>query len=179
MASRALSASELILQPDGSIYHLHLRPEQVAPLIITVGDPNRVEMVSRYFDRIDHKIQKREFITHTGELNGRRLSVISSGIGPDNIDIVINELDALFNIDLESREIKEEKTRLDLIESVRAEACSPNCPSIVSFFLMPVSDWTTYSFSIRSKKQVLPTTGISTKGIQQRPPNLPATDVCL
>ncbi|MCB0704293.1 MAG: nucleoside phosphorylase [Saprospiraceae bacterium] len=115
MARAALSKSELILNPDGSIYHLHLRPEQIAPCIITVGDPDRVAAVSRHFDRVDERIQKREFVTHTGEYQGQRMSVVSTGIGPDNIDIVFNEIDALFNIDLKSREIKTNHTALEFI----------------------------------------------------------------
>ncbi len=107
--------SELVLNADGSVYHLNLHPEQIADTIITVGDPDRVERISRYFDRIDTKVQKREFITHTGELNGKRLSVIATGIGTDNIDIVMNELDALVNIDLKTRQVKEELTSLKLI----------------------------------------------------------------
>ncbi len=99
-----ISPAELILKEDGSIYHLNLRPEQVAPLIFTVGDPERVPKVSKYFDVVEHRVQKREFITHTGRLAGRPVSVISTGIGTDNIDILVNEIDALFNIDLETRE---------------------------------------------------------------------------
>jgi len=110
-----MNASELILHPDGSIYHLHLRPEQVAPLIITVGDPDRVAKVSRYFDRVECRVRKREFVTHTGWLGNTRLSVISTGIGPDNVDIVLNELDALFNIDLAERQPKAQLTQLSLI----------------------------------------------------------------
>ncbi|MEL7423651.1 MAG: nucleoside phosphorylase [Bacteroidota bacterium] len=96
--------SELIVNPDGSIYHLNLRPEDIGDFIITVGDQNRVPMVSKHFDRLEVKREKREFVTHTGYLGDRRISVISTGIGPDNIDIVINEIDALVNIDLEQRE---------------------------------------------------------------------------
>ena len=107
--------SELIINPDGSIYHLNLKPEQVAKNIIVVGDPDRVAKVSKYFDRIEYKTQKREFVTHTGELNGTRITVISTGIGTDNIDIVINELDALVNIDFETRMEKEEHTSLNII----------------------------------------------------------------
>ncbi|MDA8972471.1 nucleoside phosphorylase [bacterium] len=107
--------SELIINPDGSIYHLNLKPEQIAKNIITVGDPDRVGEVSKYFDSIECKIQKREFVTHTGELNGTRISVISTGIGTDNIDIVLNELDALANIDFETRIEKEEHTSLNII----------------------------------------------------------------
>ncbi|MFQ5445519.1 MAG: nucleoside phosphorylase [Saprospiraceae bacterium] len=94
-----IAPSELVLTDDGSIYHLSLRPEQIAHTVFLVGDPGRVPRVSKYFDRVDFKVQHREFVTHTGELNGRRLSVVSTGIGTDNIDIVVNELDALVNID--------------------------------------------------------------------------------
>lgn len=112
---KKIASSELVLNADGSVYHLHLQPEQIAPVIFTVGDPKRVGMISRHFDRIDHQVEKREFVTHTGELAGQRLSVISTGIGTDNIDIVLNELDALVNIDLQTREVKTEKTSLRLI----------------------------------------------------------------
>lgn len=107
--------SELILNPDGSIYHLNLRPEDLAPTIITVGDQDRVEQVSQYFDRIEVKKQHREFKTHTGTYAGKRITVLSTGIGPDNIDIVFNELDALVNIDFETRKIKEELTALEIV----------------------------------------------------------------
>ncbi|MEO0779248.1 MAG: nucleoside phosphorylase [Bacteroidota bacterium] len=124
----SLSPSELILHPDGSIYHLHLHPEQVAPTIILVGDPERVPLVSRHFDRIEERVQKREFVTHTGWRNDRRLSVVSTGIGTDNIDIVLNELDALFNIDLRSREVKSELTQLDLIRIGTSGSLQPDLP---------------------------------------------------
>lgn len=110
-----IKESELVLNPDGSIYHLKLHPEQIAPLILTVGDPDRVDRVSRYFDRVEHRLQKREFVTHTGWLGNRRLSVISTGIGADNVDIVLSELDALFNIDLKTRQIKPAPTQLTII----------------------------------------------------------------
>lgn len=109
------SASELIINPDGSIYHLHLKPEQVAEHIIFVGDPYRVEEVSKHFDRIEHKVAYREFVTHTGFLNNKRLSVISTGIGTDNIDIVLTELDALVNIDFNTRKPKEHLTSLQIV----------------------------------------------------------------
>jgi len=105
----------LILTDEGKIYHLDLAPSEVATTIITVGDPGRVEMVSKYFDTIDVKAEHREFKTHTGTYKGKRISVISTGIGPDNIDIVFNELDALVNIDFENRSIKSEHTTLDII----------------------------------------------------------------
>ena len=110
-----LSASELILNADNSIYHLNLLPEDLAETVIVVGDLNRVPLVSRYFDTLELEKGKREFITHTGTLNGTRISVVSTGIGTDNIDIVMNELDALVNIDFETRTIKNDKTSLDII----------------------------------------------------------------
>ncbi|MGB5430126.1 nucleoside phosphorylase [Eudoraea sp.] len=110
-----LSASELILNADNSIYHLNLLPEDLAETVIVVGDQNRVPLVSKYFDTLELEKGKREFITHTGMLNGMRISVVSTGIGTDNIDIVMNELDALVNIDLETRTIKEDKTSLDIV----------------------------------------------------------------
>ena len=95
-----IAESELVLNPDGSIYHLNLLPEDIAGNIITVGDPARVAMVSKYFDEVEVRKEKREFVTHTGRIGKKRLTVISTGIGPDNIDITLNELDALANIDL-------------------------------------------------------------------------------
>src|SRR5438105_4398119 len=98
-----IAESELILNSDGSIYHLHLRPEDIAEKIILVGDPGRVESVSKHFSSIEKKISNREFVTHTGIFNKKRITVLSTGIGTDNIDIVLNELDALVNIDLSKR----------------------------------------------------------------------------
>ncbi len=110
-----ISDTDLILNPDGSIYHLNLLPEDIAETVITVGDPDRVGEVSKYFDRIDLKKGKREFITHTGWIGNKRITVISTGIGTDNIDIVLNELDALVNIDFDTRLIKEKLTSLNII----------------------------------------------------------------
>lgn len=112
---KKIPASELVINGDGSIYHLNLRPEHIADTIITVGDPGRVSMVSKYFDSVEFEGHKREFVTHTGRIGSKRLTVISTGIGPDNIDIVINELDALVNIDLESRQTKSEQKSLNII----------------------------------------------------------------
>ncbi len=106
--------SELILNPDGSVYHLNLLPHQIAHDIITVGDPDRVDSVTQHFERIEHSVHKREFKTVTGIYAGKRLTVISTGIGTDNIDIVFNELDALVNVDLKTRKIKPELTSLRL-----------------------------------------------------------------
>ena len=110
-----IQSSELILNPDGSIYHLNLRPEHISNDFIFVGDPDRVDKVTKHFDSIEFTTQRREFKTTTGTYKGKRLSVISTGIGPDNIDIVLNELDALVNIDLEKRTIKEEHTSLNIV----------------------------------------------------------------
>jgi uridine phosphorylase len=111
----AIASSELILNPDGSVYHLNLRPEDIARDIIFVGDQNRVEKITQFFDSIEFSTQKREFKTQTGWYKGRRMTVISTGIGPDNIDIVLNELDALVNIDLETRKPKLGLTSLNII----------------------------------------------------------------
>jgi uridine phosphorylase len=111
----AIQTSELIINPDGSIYHLNLKPEHVADTVIFVGDPDRVERVTQHFDRIEFSIQKREFKTQTGYLNKKRITVISTGIGTDNIDIVVNELDALVNIDFKTRQIKPKLKQLDIV----------------------------------------------------------------
>src|SRR5947209_3337509 len=101
-----IAASELIINARGAVYHLDLRPEELADTIITVGDPDRVGKVSQYFDKVEVKRQHREFVSHTGYLGRKRITVVSTGIGPDNIDIVLNELDALANIDFHTRQIK-------------------------------------------------------------------------
>jgi len=110
-----IKESELLINEDKSIYHINLRPEDIADTIILVGDPDRVEMVAAHFDNIEVKKHKREFYTVTGYYNQKRITVLSTGIGTDNIDIVINELDALVNIDLEKREIKKEKKSLQFV----------------------------------------------------------------
>ncbi|MDB5206184.1 MAG: phosphorylase [Flavisolibacter sp.] len=110
-----IAESELIINARGAIYHLDVRPEEMAQTIITVGDPDRVEGVSKYFDEVETKRQHREFVTHTGRIGKKRISVISTGIGPDNIDIVLNEIDALVNIDFGTRQIKKDLTQLNII----------------------------------------------------------------
>ncbi len=107
--------SELIINKRGALYHIDLRPEELADTVITVGDPDRVEKVSKHFSTIEVMRQHREFVSHTGRIGSKRITVLSSGIGPDNIDIVMNELDALANIDLEKREIKSETKSLKII----------------------------------------------------------------
>ena len=111
----AIKESELLINKDGSIYHINLKPEEIADTIILVGDQDRVEMVASFFSSIELKKHKREFYTITGIFNNKRITVMSTGIGTDNIDIVINELDALVNIDLNTREIKKEKRSLNLV----------------------------------------------------------------
>lgn len=113
--NRIIERSELIINPNGSIYHLNLLPTQIADTIILVGDPGRVNLVSSFFDHIELEAGNREFLTHTGLYRNKRISVLSTGIGTDNIDIVVNELDALVNIDLETRTIKKEFKSLNLI----------------------------------------------------------------
>jgi uridine phosphorylase len=111
----SIKQSELILNPDGSVYHLNLKPEHIARDIIFVGDQNRVEKITQFFDNIEFSIQKREFKTQTGTYKGKRITVMSTGIGPDNIDIVLNELDALVNIDLQTRKPKPILISLNII----------------------------------------------------------------
>jgi uridine phosphorylase len=112
---KRIAPSELILNPDGSIYHLHLHPEQLADTVLVVGDPGRVPEVSKHFDRIDHQVSNREMVTHTGWVGKKHITVLSSGMGTDNIDIVLNELDALVNIDLKEGVIKESHKQLSII----------------------------------------------------------------
>jgi uridine phosphorylase len=127
-------STDLILNQDGSIYHLHLLPGEVARDIILVGDPERVERVSSVFDKIEIRRQNREFLTHTGYLRGIRVTVLSTGIGTDNIDIVLNELDALFNLDLETGGLKKQLTRLNFIRIGTTGGMQKNIP-INSFIL--------------------------------------------
>jgi len=110
-----IAESELIINPRGAVYHLDLRPEEIAGTVITVGDPDRVKEISKHFDSVEVKRQHREFITHTGYVGKKRLTVLSSGIGPDNIDIVMNELDALVNIDLTNRLVRDRLTSLNIM----------------------------------------------------------------
>lgn len=123
-----IAESELIINNRGAIYHLDLRPEELAPIVITVGDPDRVAAVSKYFDSIEVKRQHREFISHTGKLGNKRITVISTGIGPDNIDIVLNELDALANIDFATRTVKPSLTTLQIIRVGTSGALQADIP---------------------------------------------------
>ncbi|TYC14175.1 phosphorylase [Bizionia gelidisalsuginis] len=129
-----IKESELILNPDGSVYHLNIRPEHLAKTVITVGDPDRVDDVTKYFDSVRFKTRKREFHTQTGVYKNKPITVISTGIGTDNIDIVLNELDALANIDFETRKIKKELTTLDIIRIGTSGSIQNNIP-IDSFLI--------------------------------------------
>jgi uridine phosphorylase len=123
-----IEASELVLNPDNSVYHLKLHPEQLAKNIIVVGDPGRVAQISSFFDSIEHKVENREIVTHTGVLNGQPITVLSTGMGTDNIDIVLNELDALVNIDLINRTIKPIKTSLNIVRIGTSGALQKDIP---------------------------------------------------
>jgi len=125
---RRIEESELIINPNGSIYHLNLLPEHIAEDIIVVGDPQRVEIISNYFDSVEVKIYNREFVTHTGHLNGKRLTVLATGIGTDNIDIVMNELDALVNIDLKTRQVNSHHKKLNIIRLGTSGALQKDIP---------------------------------------------------
>ena len=133
-----IKSSELITNEDGSVFHLHLHPEDLADQIILVGDPSRVEMIASYFDNIEIRKSDREFHTITGQYKGKRLSVISTGIGPDNIDIVMNELDALVNIDLQTKEIKTEKKHLNIVRIGTSGSVQADVP-VHSFVISEMS----------------------------------------
>ena len=133
-----IAESELIINPDGSVFHLHIRPEELADNVILVGDPGRVDMVSEYLEDKEFRHQSREFVSVTGRYRGKRLTVLSTGIGTDNIDIVMNELDALANIDFSTREIKEEKRSLNILRIGTSGAIQPDIP-IGSFVFSHIS----------------------------------------
>jgi len=135
---KPIEPSELIINPDGSIFHLHLLPSQLADKVILVGDPGRVETVSSFFSKVECKVSNREFMTVTGEINGQRISVVSTGIGTDNIDIVVNELDALANIDLKTRIEKPHKKQLTLVRIGTSGALQPDIP-VDSFVLTAIA----------------------------------------
>jgi uridine phosphorylase len=124
----AIANSELILNSDGSVYHLNLRPTDIADTIIFVGDPERVPKISKYFDSIEIKKQNREFVTHTGTLKNKKITVIATGIGTDNIDIVLNELDALVNINLETRTVHSKLKSLNIIRIGTSGALQADIP---------------------------------------------------
>jgi uridine phosphorylase len=125
---KKIADSELILNPNGSVYHLNLLPENISDIILVVGDQGRVQTISKHFTNIECNIQNREFVTQTGTYNGKRITALSTGIGTDNIDIVVNELDALVNIDLKKREIKEKHSSLKIIRLGTSGALQGDIP---------------------------------------------------
>ncbi|WP_286755802.1 nucleoside phosphorylase [Roseivirga sp. UBA838] len=128
MTSRRIPESELILNPKGRIYHLNLEPDMVADTIVVVGDPERVPKVSRYFDKIDLQINNRELVTHTGFLGGKRVSVISSGMGTDNVELLMTELDALVNVDFQTRTVRKELRQLKIVRVGTSGCMQPDIP---------------------------------------------------
>ncbi|HCT94107.1 MAG: phosphorylase [Bacteroidetes bacterium GWE2_39_28] len=134
----SIAPSELIINGDGSVFHLHIKPEELADTVILVGDPGRVELVSSYFDSKEFTRSSREFVTVTGNYKGKRITVLSTGIGTDNIDIVVNELDALANIDFKTRKPKEKHRRLKLLRIGTSGAIQADIP-IGSFVLSHIS----------------------------------------
>lgn len=150
-----ISETDLILNPDGSVYHLSLQPKHVADTIIAVGDPGRVYLVSKFFDDVEMEVNQREFITHTGRYKGKRITVISTGIGTDNVEIVFTELDALVNIDLKTREPKSRRKKLKIVRigtsgalqediSVGAHLVSDyavGLDNLLSFYDLPMDDF--------------------------------------
>lgn len=125
---RRISESELIINPDGTVFHLHIKPDQLADKIIMMGDPDRVGLTAGMFDFIEHESQSREFRVITGSYKGKRITALSHGIGPDNIDIVVTELDALVNVDFETREVKKELKQLTMVRVGTSGGMQPNCP---------------------------------------------------
>jgi uridine phosphorylase len=123
-----ISETDLILNPDGSVYHLNLLPKNISDTIIAVGDPSRVYKVSQYFDEVEFEMNKREFITHVGTFNGKKITVISTGMGTDNVEIFLTELDALVNVDLKTREIKSRKRKLKIVRIGTSGALQEDIP---------------------------------------------------
>jgi uridine phosphorylase len=128
LKNERIAESELILNEDGSVFHLRLQPAMVADTVIVVGDPNRVPKVSMYFDRIDFQVSSRELVTHTGVLNGKRISVISSGMGTDNVELLMTELDALVNVDLKTRQVNKKLKSLNIIRIGTSGCLQPDIP---------------------------------------------------
>jgi uridine phosphorylase len=126
--SRIIPESELIINADGSVFHLHVRPEQLSDKIIMMGDPDRVGLTASFFDSIESETQSREFRTITGAYRGKRITAVSHGIGPDNIDIVLTELDALANVDFSTRQVKDEFRQLTLVRVGTSGGMQPQCP---------------------------------------------------
>ncbi|HMJ71315.1 MAG TPA: nucleoside phosphorylase [Cyclobacteriaceae bacterium] len=173
-----ISETDLILNPDGSVYHLSLLPKHISETIITVGDPGRVYMVSKYFDKIEFEMNKREFITHVGRYKNKRITVISTGIGTDNVEIFFNELDALVNIDLKTREPKPRRKKLKVIRIGTSGALQEDVPvgshlvsdyavgfdNLMSFYSLPMDETELALAQDIQKKVKLPFTPYVVRG---------------
>lgn len=150
-----ISETDLILNPDGSVYHLNLLPKHISDTVITVGDPSRVYMVSEFFDDVEFEMNKREFITHVGKYKGKRITVISTGIGTDNVEIFFTELDALVNVDLKTREPKARRKKLNVIRIGTSGALQEDIPvgehlasqygvgfdNLMAFYNLPMNEY--------------------------------------
>jgi uridine phosphorylase len=175
-----ISETDLILNPDGSVYHLSLLPKHISETIITVGDPNRVYMISQFFDEVEFEMNKREFITHVGRFKGKKITVISTGIGTDNIEIFFTEIDALVNIDLKTREPKARKKKLKVIRIGTSGAMQEDVPvgahlvtdyavgfdALMNFYDLPMDDYETGLAHDIQKKVSLPFMPYVVKGAQ-------------
>jgi uridine phosphorylase len=173
-----ISETDLILNPDGSVYHLSLLPKHISETIITVGDPGRVYMVSQYFDEIEFEMNKREFITHVGRYKNKRITVISTGIGTDNVEIFFNELDALVNVDLKTREPKARRKKLKVIRIGTSGALQEDVPvgshlvseyavgfdNLMSFYNLPMNETELALAQDIQKKVKLPFTPYVVRG---------------
>jgi uridine phosphorylase len=174
----AISETDLILNEDGSVYHLNLLPKHISETIITVGDPNRVYRVSQYFDDIEFEMNQREFITHVGKFKGKRITVMSTGIGTDNIEIFLTELDALVNVDLKTREPKSRKKKLKIIRIGTSGSLQEDIPlgshlvsqyaigldNLMSFYDLPMDDFETSIANDIQRSVGLPFTPYVVKG---------------
>lgn len=173
-----ISETNLILNEDGSVYHLNLLPRHISDTIITVGDPSRVYRVSQYFDDIEFEMNQREFITHVGTFKGKKITVISTGIGTDNIEIFFTELDALVNVDLKTREPKSRKKKLKVIRIGTSGALQEDIPlgahlvtdyavgldNLMAFYDLPVDDFEAAIADDIQKKTSLPFTPYVVRG---------------
>ncbi len=165
-----ISETDLILNSDGSVYHLNLLPKHISDTIIAVGDPSRVYMVSQFFDEVEFEMNKREFITHVGKYNGKRITVISTGIGTDNVEIFFTELDALANIDLKTREVKPRKKKLKVVRIGTSGSLQDDVPvgahlvsdyavgldNLMNFYDLPMNDFETGLAHDLQKKTGIP-----------------------
>jgi uridine phosphorylase len=165
-----ISETDLILNSDGSVYHLNLLPKHISDTIIAVGDPSRVYMVSQFFDEVEFEMNKREFITHVGKYNGKRITVISTGIGTDNVEIFFTELDALANIDLKTREIKPRRKKLKVVRIGTSGSLQDDVPvgahlvsdyavgldNLMNFYDLPMNDFETGLAHDLQKKTCIP-----------------------